>query len=196
MLSFTLDSNCIIALENEEPNAPAIRLLAAAHMRGVADVAIAAIMASEKQRDVPLLEDFEVFQERLRNVGLGHLSLCHPMFLLDMGFWDHGLWAGPDETKIELAIHHILFPNIQHDYRDFCAARFIPETPLIWDDERDLWRNAVCDVQGLWSHIYARRDVFVSSDSVFHQATKKPLLINLGAGRIEYPAPAAALAGG
>jgi hypothetical protein len=193
MLSFTLDSNCIIALENEEPEAAAIRQLATAHAEGVADVAIAAIMASENQKSVRLLNQFAVFETRLHQVGLGHLSLCHPMLLLDMGFWEHGLWTGPKEEELSETLHAILFPSIEPKYRQFCTARGIPEAPLVWDDDRNLWRNAVCDVQAIWSHIYAKRQVFVSKDGNFHAATKKARLLALGAGRIERPNDAAAL---
>src|SRR2546423_11557163 len=123
MLSFTLDANCIIALENEEPDAVAIRKLAAAHAEGVADVAIAAIMASENQKSVRLLDDFAVFETRLHQVGLGNLSLCHPMLHWAIGFWEHGLWTGPKEAELSAALHAILFPNIEQDYPEFCMVR-------------------------------------------------------------------------
>ena len=79
MLKSTLDSNCVIAVEEGRPEAAAVRQLAEAHRRCEADVAIAAIMASEKQRAGGLLEDFWVFQERLLTLDLDHRGLVLPM---------------------------------------------------------------------------------------------------------------------
>ena len=47
------------------------------------------------------------------------------------------------------------------------------------DSERVKWRNAICDVQALWSHIHAGNDVFVSRDRNFHKASKLPKLLSL-----------------
>ena len=49
------------------------------------------------------------------------------------------------------------------------------------------------DVQALWSHINAQRNVFVSSDGNFHKVQNKAALLALGAGKIEYPTEAVAL---
>ncbi len=49
MLTFTLDTNCIIAVEDERPEAEHIRKLAEAHSQGVADVSLVAMSASENE---------------------------------------------------------------------------------------------------------------------------------------------------
>lgn len=60
MLTFTLDTNCAIAIAIGEgrPEAKAIRALADAHARGKANVALVAITASERQKDGEPLESF------------------------------------------------------------------------------------------------------------------------------------------
>ena len=193
MLSFTLDTNCIIAVDEGRPEAAAIHRLAEAHARSEADVAVVAIMASERQRHGDWLENFGDFQKRLTRLGLDHLNLCNPIGYFDISFWDHCLWSGARELALEQKIHNILFPNVEFSFSDFCVARNIPSTPVVWDKVTHRWRNPKCDVQAIWSHINAHRDVFVTSDDVFHQATKKPILLQLGAGRIESPTQAAAL---
>jgi hypothetical protein len=45
-------------------------------------------MASEKQRAGGLLEDFGVFQERLRTLDLDHLGLVLPMLYWNISFWE------------------------------------------------------------------------------------------------------------
>jgi hypothetical protein len=49
MRSFTLGTNCLIAIDEDRPEAVAVRALADAHAAGKADVAAVAISASEKQ---------------------------------------------------------------------------------------------------------------------------------------------------
>jgi hypothetical protein len=193
MLSFTLDTNCVLAVDECRPEAPSIRLLAGAHANKTADVAVVAIMASEKQRPGQRVEDFGTFRSRLSHLGLGHLGLCLPLFYFDISFFDHCLWASPDAVALEQRIHRVLFPQIEFEYEDFCKARGLAVAPNVWDKPREPWRNAKCDVQAIWSHINGGRNTFVSDDDDFHKATKKPALLDLGAGKIERPEAAAGL---
>ena len=96
MLSFTLDTNCILALDDvrNDPTsqrtaeADSIRLLAAAHSAGKASVGVVAISASERQRHDSHFENFSVFEQRLSALGIGHLELLHPILYYDVTFWD------------------------------------------------------------------------------------------------------------
>jgi hypothetical protein len=193
MLSFTLDTNCVIAVDEGRQEGAFVLQLADAHARSDADVAVVAIMSSEKQRHGGWLEDFREFQKRLEKLGLGHLSLCSPMAYWDICFWDHCLWSGEEERVLEEKVHQILFPSVEFILQDFCRNRGVPATPIVWNDITHAWRNAKCDVQAVWSHTNAHRDVFVTSDGNFHQAAKKQALLDLGAGRIERPEQASAL---
>jgi hypothetical protein len=181
MLSFTLDTNCLIALENNEPAARAIRALVDAHEQGNANVAIVAISASERQKGQQQLRNFAEFRHRLTTLGLENLEILRPIFYWDIGFLDWCFWAD-DEVMLTLErrIHEVLFPTSPFLWPDFCAANGLdPEaSPL-----NSKWRNRKCDVLALWSHIHDARDVFVTDDGDFR--TKRPALIALGAGRIE-----------
>jgi len=73
-LAFTLDTNCIIAVDESRPEAAAIRWLADAHACGKADVAVVAIMASERQRCGQWLEGFQTFETRLTSLAWGILD--------------------------------------------------------------------------------------------------------------------------
>jgi len=190
MHTFTLDTNCIIAIDEGRAEATAVRALADAHMSGIANVAIVAISASEKQRDGGLIEEFSQFQHRLTSLGLAHLELLSPMFYFGVTYWDWCIWSEPSLEDIERRIHEILFPNVEFLWQDYCAARGLGpnDVPLARG-----WRNSKCDVQALWSHIFHKRDVFVTSDQNFHAHSKKPTLITLGANRIETPDSALSL---
>ncbi len=188
MLTFTLDTNCIIALDEKRPEAAHLQSLIAAHDAGNADVGLVAISASERQKKGGPLEDFRHFEQRLASLGLDRLVLLPPMFYWDLGFWDQALWADDEKEALELKIHSVLFPNIDFLWSVFCQARGVDQ-----NSHEARWRNAKCDVQALWTHIHHHRDVFVTSDMNFHHAGKKPQLIQLGAGRIESPQTAISL---
>ena len=190
MLTFTLDTNCLIAVEDLRPERGAIERLVAAHRARRADVGLVAISASERQRDGAVIENFSSFQERVTRLGLGELELLAPMMYWDVTFWDFSLWSDDEAERLERKIHEILFPGIEFEWAAYAKTRALdPNSPM--SEKR--WRNAKCDVQAFWSHAFRKRDVFVSSDKNFHAATKKPMLLALAGGRIEYPEGASAL---
>jgi hypothetical protein len=185
MTSFTLDTNCIIAVANDEPDARAVRALADAHAAGKAQVAAVAISASENpQRDV-VRPNFADFLARLAELQLDHLELLKPLGYWGITFWDWCLWSDDTMAALDRQIHGVLFPNIEFATADFCRRRGMATDPFPW-------RNAKCDVLALWSHIYHGHKVFVTSDENFHRITKKPALLALGAGQICRPAEAVA----
>jgi hypothetical protein len=196
MLSFTLDTNCVIDLDENRPAAPAIKRLAVAHATGSADVAVVAIMASEKQRAGDYIEDFQVFQHRLEKLSISHLGLLLPIFYWDITFWDWSLWSDANMQALERHIHKVLFPRVEFLWPDYCRTqkpKLDPATSPAASPAGHTWRNAKCDVLAIWSHVHHRRDVFVTTDRNFHKRTKKPALLSLGARRIERPQIAAAL---
>lgn len=184
MRTFTLDTNCLIDVEEGRPAAVAIRALADAHAEGLADVAVVAMSASERQKNGHRIGNFSEFESRLAEINLAHLSTILPMAHWDICFWDRCLWADQAMVDLESQIHSILFPNIEFSWDDYCRDKGIGPSS---NSLREKWRNRKCDVQAMWSHIHAKRAVFVTNDGNFHAATKKPPLIVLGANRIERP---------
>jgi len=172
-------------LENgAEPFATAIRRLADADAAGIASVQVAASIASENQPGGSELNDFGVFRKRLAAVGMGHLELCLPLLMTDMGFWDEALWGGPGDTELLGSIHEALHPGVPASFADFCSENGIDPSQGVGAAARK-WHNATCDVLALHSHIKVGRDVFVSNDKNFRTGQRLPKLIQLGAGRIE-----------
>lgn len=183
-LTITLDTNCIVDIDENRKDAPFVRKLVEAHAAGAAVVHVIAIMASEKQKGGGHLASFEEFTERLRRLGLGHLPQLLPLMYFDVSYWDHCLCPSEEDARLDGAIHEILFPDVPDRYLEGGT-----------DEQLARWRNAKCDVQALWSHIHAGNDVFVSGDRNFHKASKLPRLLALGAERILKPKDAAALVG-
>jgi hypothetical protein len=179
VLLFTLDTNCLVDLEEGRSDAQSVRALADAHRAGKARVAAVFSSASEnpqpERTDAANLTDFQL---RLARLDLAHLETVAALGIWDFSFWDGSLWGDDAGKSLQDQIQAILFPAF-----DFSCAR-----PF---DRK--WRNAMCDVQMIWAHIHYRRDVFVTSDGNFHKAAKHAALVTLGAGRIVSPAEAAAL---
>src|SRR5262249_28602345 len=93
MLSFTLDTNCIIDVATNSPSACDVKRLVDAHSAGTADVALVAVSASERQLTDTYLHSYDDFEARLKDLGLSHLRILLPILYCDVGFWDKGLWA-------------------------------------------------------------------------------------------------------
>lgn len=188
---FTLDTNSLIDIEEGRPNAPFIREIVSRHGKGI-NVAVSAIGASECQRNGRYAQNFSEFKDKLRAIGLQDLELLPPLAYWDVCFWDHCVSADEKDT-LESQIHAILFPAIEFLWPEYANARGLPIDNASLDKT---WRNAKCDVLGLWCHIEHGGGVFVTSDTNFHAITKQPALKALGVGAIAYPKDAAALAGG
>jgi hypothetical protein len=180
--TFTFDTNCLIAIEKQEPDCAALRTLTDSHLAGQANVAVVAISASEARRGGNY-EKFSDFQDRLAAIRLSHLEILQPMAYFDLTFWDWSIWASPEMEALERRIHEVLFRNREFYWQDHCRnhgldARTLPDRG---------WRNRKCDVQAMWCHINHCRDVFVTSDENFHGPEKLPALIALGAREIKRP---------
>ena len=126
----------------------------------------------------------------MASLNLGHLPLLLPMKYWDVTYWDECLWADEQMALLEQEVHEVLFQNIPHSWQDYCNSRGI-SAELPTADRA--WVNAKCDVLALWTHIFHRRDVFVTSDRNFHKLSKMAKLVALGAGRIETPDSAVVL---
>jgi len=186
--SFTLDTHYVTSPEGLVKEDEAIRALAAAHENGRADVALVALaIAASHLPGSPLIEDFTAFGEALERHGLVRALLLPPMAYFDIAFTEWNLLPTEEMEDIEHEIHSILYPSIQYSWRDYRKAHQIEETAPAKDSP---WRRAKCDVQMMLAHIEAGRDVFVTSNEIFHREIKKRQLIALGARAIAYPADA------
>lgn len=184
MLKLTLDTNCVIDLENSsEPRSGALRSLVDAAGLGLVDVALVASSASEKQRDGGRLDSFAKFQNRLARLGLEHLTILKPLMRFDFSYWDWCLFAdgpGGDLVTLERRIHEAMFPKMPPE-----LAQHISK-----GGKEKAWRNAQCDVQIAWCHIHGNRDILVTNNTRDFQRNNK-MLIALGAKAICKPEEAA-----
>lgn len=168
MLSMTIDTNCIIAIENSEPAAEPLKRLVQAHRDGRVDLALVSVSASERQPGDTFMSNYQEFTDRVNAAGLSKLKVLNTIGYFGMSFWGVGLYGGtPGMLSREQSIHEALFPTIPFRWPEFAAANGL-------DVENDSnsrgaknWRNAFCDRQMYWAHDHNDRDVFVTSDRNF-----------------------------
>jgi len=184
MMNVTLDTNCIIDLEEGRDAAPYIKVLIDMHENRRINLRVVAISASERKPGGKYASNFAEFKDKIATVGLANAEILKPIGYWGITFWDWCVWAGDDIVDLERKIHEILLPNIDFIYGDFCRKHGL-DPASVETDKR--WRNATCDVLALWSHIYHGGGIFVTTDRNFHKKTKKYALIDLGAGNILRP---------
>jgi hypothetical protein len=184
VMNVTLDTNCIIDLEEERDTAPDIQALIHMHDQQRINLRVVAISASERKPDGKYASNFTEFKEKIAAVGLGYVDILKPIGYYDITFWDWCLYAGAEMEELERKIHEILFPNIEFNYKEFCRKRSLASNGKEIDHH---WQNAKCDVLALWSHIHYGSGNFVTTDKNFHKKTKRTALITLGAGDILKP---------
>ena len=183
-MNVTLDTNCIIALEESEPEAPYVRELISFHSAKKITLRVVAISASERKRDGTYAVSFNEFKQKIAAVGLGHVDILKPIAYLGMAYVDWCYPGGGEATVLERKIHKILFPDIEYDYVEYRNRLGIDPKDDVIDPK---WRNAKCDVLAMWSHISFNGDIFVTSDKNFRKQRNKRQLIALGAGNILTP---------
>ena len=88
-MKFTLDTNCIIDLEENRPNAVYIRKLIHAWNENRIELAIVAVSASENQQNGFAIPNYSEFVQKLQNVGLENATELHPIAIWDVFYWDH-----------------------------------------------------------------------------------------------------------
>jgi hypothetical protein len=102
VLSFTLDTNCLVAVEEGRSEAEAVRELAAQQRAGRARVRLVVTTAAENQRDGTVLDDFSRFQRRISGLGLGESEILAPVAVCDLTYVDRRVLAGMPWTRSPL----------------------------------------------------------------------------------------------
>jgi hypothetical protein len=183
-MKVTLDTNCIIDLEENTPTAPFLRQLISLYDAHVISLRVVAISASERKPDGTYAIGFNEFKQKIAAVGLGHVEILPTLAYPGMAFPDWCYPTGGETTAFERKIQEVLFPTIEFDYREYRTRLGIDPTSDIIDAK---WRNAKCDVLALWCHIRFHGDIFVTSDKNFHKVGKKGQLLAFGVGDILIP---------
>lgn len=181
----TLDNMCIIDLEQNREDASQIKRLIQMHHDKEISLRVVAASASElKQGGETHPQHFDEFKQRITSTGLGAVKILPTLWYVGVSFVGYCLVGGGWLSKLEEEIQGILFAEDEMEYPDFCRKhRYDEKTKEEWNE----WLRRKCDVLTLWSHIWYDGDIFVTRDDNFFKQTKKPKLIELGAGKILRP---------
>lgn len=171
-----LDTNCLIDLEENRPDAHQVNNLIGAWKKEQVELAVVAVSASENQFGGIASRDFGVFEAKLDNLGLGGVHHLLPLAIWDVFYWDHALYPSANMEALESKIRGILFPGI-------------PKAPPKNINENSVWRNRMCDVLVAWSCIHHQWDCLVTHDKNFLNHRVK--LSALGLREVLCPADAA-----
>lgn len=166
ILRFTLDTNCLIDVDDGRLAKGDVLAIIEAARRGEADVAMLASSASERQPGGGHLDNFGDFQKRMIDLGLSDIALLRPLGKLGVCYWGFSIYGDEKTVAREQLIFETLFPTIPYKWTDYAAANGLDQEALTsrgaWK-----WRNALCDAQAFWCHENDERDVFVTSDANF-----------------------------
>lgn len=184
MQNITLDSNCIIDLEQNNSTASHLEKLIQMHLCRVINLRVVAISGSERKRDHTYPSNLKEFKQRISQIGLGDVEILPTPCYQGLSFEGYSIHSGEKSRELEREIQQVMFPTIEFDFMDFCKNRRLN---LDNKKARQKWINAKCDVLTLWSHIQFKGDILVTKDKDFHKKTVKPRLITLGAGKILKP---------
>jgi hypothetical protein len=158
-MRFTLDTNCVIDLEEHRANEVVIRELIELHRANKIALAVPGISASENQPNSGYSTSFNAFLSKLSGVDLSGVEILKPPAYLDIGYFDQCVLADDNMVALERGIHEVLFPEIA-----FLWPEYESRSGLARDDALRKWPNAKCDTLGMWSYIQYKGDVFVTSD--------------------------------
>lgn len=179
MKCFTLDSNCIIDLEEGRPDSVYLDELKNIFAVGTIELAVVSVSASENQPSGEAAQDYSVFEAKLKRAGLLKARELHPVGIWNFGFWGHMLWSSDEAEKQLTEIGNILFPDIQHK-------------PPKGFTENSKWRNQMCDVLVAWAHMFHKSDYLVTRDTNFHRKARQ--LVDCGVRSIVSPKEAVNIA--
>lgn len=135
-MRFTLESNCLIDVEEDRPSGSHVKGLVALHGHSGISVSISAIGASERQRSGGYAKSFSEYKKKLKLVGLDKLRLLLPIAYADICYVDYCRLADEGDT-LEQDLHKVLFPGIEFKWADYAA-----KNGLKLDALHKKWRNA------------------------------------------------------
>ena len=168
MLSFSLDWNCVIAVENREPAGASVVALSDAYRAKRADVALLATSASESLRDNTFPGSYGHFEDRVKSAGLEDLPALQTPAVWSLTFWDRSYWVDIEKDRqAKAAIWAVRFPTIEEEPWHRLGARTFAE--IVHTPEMKKWRNAWCDGHNLVTHIDHNRDAFVTTNTDDYQ---------------------------
>lgn len=120
LFNVTLDTNCIIDLENENHQARFLKPLIKMHNNRKINLRVVAISASEQKPDQTYSSHINEFKCRLHAIDLDNVEILPTILYCGLGFSGHSLTGGGRLDELERKIQKILFP-----FHSFTSFQFV-----------------------------------------------------------------------
>ena len=155
--TLTFDWNCVIAVESAEAQGNSVNCLVQLHRRGLVDIALTTVSASESLRGS---QEFPAsaskFRDRISSLGWDDIPLLLGPEVIGLTYIGMCKIVGDSFAEESNKLWEVLAPNVE---------RVLPEDLSDKEFKSNKfrgWRNAWCDVHTLWTHIDSDRDMFVT----------------------------------
>jgi hypothetical protein len=96
MGTYTLDTNCLIDVEEDRPAGQYVKMMLYRSSASEIDLALVASSASERQQAGGFSDHYSNFDVRRKQLGFGQLVVLKPIARKDVNFFDHSLISGTD----------------------------------------------------------------------------------------------------
>ncbi len=163
-MKITFDWNCLIEVEEGREQAAFVSALIEAHRKGAVEVGLLAVSASENLKSKKFPGAAKLFRQRVNDLGWSDIPIVlapsvHGMTFIGLTF----IVGDADKFKADVqALWAVIAPNIPRRHSDYLQAGQRVSDEIFWSENSSKWRNAWCDVYSAYSHIKAKRDVFVT----------------------------------
>ncbi|MBN9031202.1 MAG: hypothetical protein J0I23_15480, partial [Rhizobiales bacterium] len=101
MIKFTLDTNCLIAVEDGRAERSSVLSLIDAQRQEAADLAMVASSAAERQIGGGALENIEEFRKRMETLGFGGIELLKPIAVWNLSYWDFAIYPSDEAADLQ-----------------------------------------------------------------------------------------------
>ena len=160
-LLVALDTNCLIALEQAEPQADALRQITNRFWSGDIRLGMSVVSSSENTHG-SRTDEWEQFGARLKEVGLQGVDVLNMPFIVGLARLGQAVLTGEDDPFD--AIFKSLFPDTPRGLAEFARSRGESEEVAV-----RVHRNRLCDASVIWSVWHAGGGWLVTADKNFQR---------------------------
>jgi len=193
-MKLTFDWNCVIEVEEGREQASFVTDLVCEHRRGEIEVALLATSASENSRLQRFPGSAELFKKRVAKLGWDDLPVVPMPAIFSLSYIDSSFIIDDREAfdRDKNALWQVISLNVSSRALDHLRDEQILNDESIQSIELRKWRNIFCDVMSAYSHIHAKRDIFVTNNTKDFQKNHSKLAL-LGMEHISTPSKTRAL---
>lgn len=191
-MKLSLDWNCVIEVEEKQLQAEYVQRLIECHRAGRCEVALLATSGSENTGSKLFPGSYNVFMDRITALGWHDLPHVPMPGVYGLTFFGHAQWVddGDVEESLDRFWQVIASATPRNPHEHLPSGEELTDES-IQSENLAKWRNAWCDVMSAYTHVHAKRDIFVTNNTKHFQKNAERLA-QLGMKMIRSPRDALA----